>query len=77
MGKRHPNIPAWQWRSTPESHRNSANLVLQLIAGPLFIVGFLLIASGVFAPSAVSVAIGAVAVVAALSLQRRGHSLEA
>ena len=58
MGKRHPNLPAWQWRVYPHSHQHPTNLVLHLIAVPLFIVGFLLIASGVFSLSFLSLAIG-------------------
>lgn len=77
MGKRHPNLPAWQWRAYPENHRNPTNLVLHLIAVPLFIVGFLLLVSGVFSLSIANVAIGVVGLVAALALQRHGHSLEA
>ncbi len=46
MGKRHPNLPAWQWRAYPDNHRHPTNLVLHLIAVPLFIIAFLLIVSG-------------------------------
>ena len=77
MGKRHPNLPAWQWRAYPDNHRNPTNLVLHLIAVPLFIIGFLLIASGIFSLSFLSIAIGMVGLLAALGLQRHGHSLEA
>ncbi len=77
MGKRDPNLPAWQWRSYPHNHRNPTNLVLHLIAVPLFIVGFLLLVSGVFGLSFTNVAIGVVGLIAALGLQRHGHSLEA
>lgn len=77
MGKRHPNFPAWQWRSNPENHRYPTNRVLQLIALQLFILGFLLIVTGVFGMSFSSVAIGIVSLLAALGLQRHGHRLEA
>ena len=77
MGKRHPNLPALQWRAPPENHRNPTNLVLHLIAVPLFILAFLLIVSGVFGMSFLNVAIGVVGLLAALGLQRHGHSLEA
>jgi hypothetical protein len=40
MGKRHPNLPAWQWRAYPNNHQHPTNLVLHLIAVPLFILGF-------------------------------------
>jgi len=46
MGKRHPNLPAWQWRHYPQNHQHPTNLALHLIAVPLFIIGFLLIVSG-------------------------------
>ena len=77
MGKRHPNLPAWQWRTHPQSHQHSTNQVLQLIALPLFIIGFLLIASGVFSLNLASVAVGVVALLAALALQHHGRHLEA
>ncbi|HHN3391554.1 TPA: terminase, partial [Pseudomonas aeruginosa] len=32
MGKRHPNLLAWQWRGYAANHRNPTNLVLHLIA---------------------------------------------
>ncbi|QLG92247.1 terminase [Pseudomonas yamanorum] len=77
MGKRHPNIPAWQWRNHPQSHQHSANQVLQLIALPLLIIGFLLVASGVFSLNLASVAVGVIGLLAAMALQHHGRSLEA
>ncbi len=76
MGKRHPNLPAWQWRNYPQNHQHPTNLALHLIAVPLFIIGFLLIVSGVFSLSLASFAIGVVGILAGLALQRHGHSLE-
>lgn len=76
MGKRHPNFPAWQWRTHPQNHQHPTNRVLQLIATPLFIIGFLLMVSGVFSLSLDSCAVGLVGVLAALALQRHGHNLE-
>jgi len=77
MGKRHPNLPAWQWRNYPQNHQHPTNLALHLIAVPLFIIGFLLIVSGVFSLSLASFAVGAVGILAGLALQGQGHSLEA
>ena len=48
MSKRLPNLPAWQWRGYHHNHRHPANLVLHLIAVPLFILGTLLVLSGLF-----------------------------
>ncbi len=79
MGKRHPNLPAWQWCNQPQNHQNPTNVGLQLIAVPLLIIGFLLLASGVFSLSLASVAVGVgvVGVLAGVALQRHGHKLEA
>jgi len=76
MGKRHPNLPAWQWRAYPNNHQHPTNLVLHLIAVPLFIVASLLMVSGVFGLSFGNFAIGVIGVVAALALQSHGHKLE-
>ena len=65
MGKRHPNLPAWQWRAYPNNHQHPTNLVLHLIAVPLFIVAFLLIACGVFGLNLANFAIGVIGVIAA------------
>ncbi|PAA29908.1 terminase [Pseudomonas fragi] len=75
MGKRHPNLPAWQWRSTPQSHQGRAHQAINLIAVPLLVVAFLLLVSGVFSENATSAVIGLVALFAALILQRQGHKL--
>lgn len=77
MGKRHPNLPAWQWKSHPQNHQHPTNQVLNLIAVPLFIIGFLLLVSGAFNLSPLNVVIGVIGVLAALGLQRRGHSMKA
>ena len=77
MGKRHPNLPAWQWRQYPQNHQHPTNLALHMIAVPLFIIGFLLVVSGVFSLSLASLAVGVVGILAGLALQRHGHNLEA
>ena len=77
MGKRHPNLPAWQWRNQPQNHQNPTNVGLQLIAVPLLIIGFLLLASGVFSVSVASFAVGVIGVLAGVALRRHGHRLEA
>ena len=75
MGKRHPNLPAWQWRSNPQSHQGRTHQAINLIAVPLLVVAFLLLVSGVFSEDATSAVIGLVALFAALVLQRQGHRL--
>ncbi|MDV9032260.1 Mpo1-like protein [Pseudomonas sp. RAC1] len=77
MSKRLPNLPAWQWRGYHHHHRHPANLVLHLIAVPLFILACLLLLSGLFAMDLTQLAVGALALIAALGMQRQGHRLEA
>lgn len=76
MGKRHPNLHTWQWRNYPDNHRHPANLVLHLIAVPMFIIAALLILDGLFSLSFSSIAIGVIGLIAALGFQRHGHTLE-
>lgn len=51
--------------------------MLHLIAVPLFILGTLLVLSGLFGFDLGQIAVGVIALVAALGLQRQGHRLEA
>lgn len=76
MGKRHPNFPAWQWRNHPQNRQRPTNPALHLIAVPLFIVGFLLIVSGVFSVNLAGFAVGVVGIVASLALRRHVQGLE-
>lgn len=77
MGKRHPNLPAWKWRSNPQSHQSSAHQALNLIAIPMMVLAFLLLVSGVFSENAVSASIGLLALFAGMALQHQGRKLEA
>ncbi|MBJ9977293.1 DUF962 domain-containing protein [Pseudomonas sp. S75] len=76
MSKRLPNLRAWQWQGYTRHHRHPANLVLHLIAVPLFILAVLLLISGVFSLDLTQLAVGAIALIAALGMQRQGHRLE-
>lgn len=76
MGKRHPNLPAWQWRSNPQSHQGSTHQAINLIAIPIMVVAFLLLVSGVFSENVTSAVIGLVALFAALILQHLGRTQE-
>lgn len=76
MGKRHPNLPAWQWRSNPQSHQSTAHQALNLIAIPMMVLAFLLLAWGVFSENAVTACIGLLALFAGMALQHQGRKLE-
>ncbi|MCX2898923.1 hypothetical protein ORL50_14345 [Pseudomonas mandelii] len=71
MGKRHPHLPAWQWREYPGNQQLPTDTVLHLLAAPLFILAFLLMVTGVFGLSFVNFAIGVVGLLAAMALHRR------
>ncbi|GGU74304.1 hypothetical protein GCM10009504_34530 [Pseudomonas laurentiana] len=77
MSKRLPNLPAWQWRNYHHHHRHPTNLALHLIAVPLFVLGTLLVLTGLFNLDLGVMAVGVLALFAALTLQRQGHRLEA
>ncbi len=77
MGKRHPDFPAWQWRSNPQSRQNAKNQALDLIAIAMMVLAFLLVVSGVFSENATSAVIGLIALFAGLGLQRQGRKPEA
>ncbi|MFS2126233.1 Mpo1-like protein [Pseudomonas sp. Pseusp97] len=76
MGKRHPNLVAWQWQGYAANHRNPTNLALHIIAVPLFILGALTLLSGLFGLSLAAIALGVIGMIASLAIQGRGHKLE-
>lgn len=76
MGKRHPNLLAWQWQGYAANHRNPTNLALHIIAVPLFILGALTLLSGLFSLSLTTILLGVIGMVASLAIQGRGHKLE-
>ncbi|MGC4010544.1 MAG: DUF962 domain-containing protein [Pseudomonas sp.] len=76
MGKRHPNLLAWQWQGYAANHRNPTNLALHIIAVPLFILGALTLLSGLFSLSLSAILLGVIGMVASLAIQGRGHKLE-
>ena len=76
MGKQHPDQPAWQWRSAPVNAQSASLQALDLIAIPIMVVAFLLMASGVFSNNATSAVIGLVALIAGMVIQHQGRQLE-
>ena len=70
-----PELVSWAWRETPPVHRSTANLLIHVVAVPLFVLGHLLVVAGmVFNPSLLLSALACI--LASLVLQRLGHSLE-
>jgi hypothetical protein len=66
---------AWAWRETPPVHTNGTNLIIHLIAVPLFVSGHLLLLAAVVS-SWWLVVVGLVCIVTSVALQGFGHSLE-
>ena len=67
---------AWQWQGYPRYHQNRTNLLLHLVAVPLFLLGTVALIAGVVRLSWLSIVAGVLAMGASLALQGRGHRLE-
>ncbi len=68
---------AWQWQTYPDNHRHRVNLLIHIVAVPLFLAGNLGVVVGVTRLSLPVVGLSLVAMVVAMALQGRGHALEA
>ena len=69
------SIPAWQWAGYPTFHGDRANLLLHLVAVPLFIGGTLAVLASPFVGwGALGAGLGAMAL--SLAAQGRGHRRE-
>lgn len=77
MNKRRPNLLAWQWRHYAEQHQHPANLLLHLIAVPLFLVSTALLLIGLWRLGFIPLVLGAIGLIASLVLQAHGHGFEA
>ena len=42
-----PELLSWAWRETPPVHKNRTNLLIHIIAVPLFVLGHMLIVASV------------------------------
>jgi len=71
-----PNLLAWQWSDYVAKHRDRGNLIVHVVAVPLFQLATLLLIGGLFGRSVTAVIVTVVAMVVALVLQGRGHRRE-
>jgi len=71
-----PNLLAWQWSDYVAKHRDRGNLIVHIVAVPLFQLATLLLIGGLFGRSVTAVIVAVVAMVVALVLQGRGHRRE-
>jgi 2-hydroxy-palmitic acid dioxygenase Mpo1-like len=67
----------WQWADYSAAHRNRTNLLIHLVAVPLFIVATLLAVYALIKFSLSALAGTTVSTLVSLILQGRGHKLEA
>ena len=71
-----PNLLAWQWSDYAAKHRDRVNLLLHLVAVPLFLVGTLLLIGAAFRRSGSGVALGLGCLAVAVVVEGRGHARE-
>jgi hypothetical protein len=67
----------WQWQGYPRYHQSRANLLIHIVAVPLFLVGTIALVVAVVGLSLLALAIGIGCIVTAIALQGRGHRMEA
>ena len=67
----------WQRDRYPRYHQSRANLLIHIVAVPLFLVGTILLVAAIVQGFLILLLIAVACVVVALALQGRGHKLEA
>ncbi|RWA51501.1 terminase [Cupriavidus sp. UYMSc13B] len=67
----------WQWRGYARNHQHPRNLLLHIVAVPMFMAGTVLGLYGLLRLSLPAVALGLVCMGMSMALQGRGHRLEA
>jgi phage terminase small subunit len=71
-----PNLLAWQWSDYPAKHRDRVNLLLHLVAVPLFQVGTLLLAAAALGRSGLGLGLALGCLAVAVVVEGRGHARE-
>ena len=66
----------WQWQGYARYHRNTTNLLLHIVAVPLFIVANVLLIVAVVKVSLGLLALAVLGIVVSVIVQGRGHKLE-
>jgi hypothetical protein len=70
------HLLAWQWSDYSAKHQSRANLLLHIVAVPVFELGTLLVLYGIARRAPLAVLIGAVGAAVSIAVQGRGHRLE-
>ena len=66
----------WQWEGYPKYHQSRANLLIHIVAVPLFLVGTVTLVASALQTSGLLLALAIGCIVVAVALQGRGHRLE-
>jgi len=66
----------WQWQGYARYHQNTTNLLLHIVAIPLFIVANVLLIVAVVKVSLGLLALAVLGIVVSVIVQGRGHTLE-
>jgi len=66
----------WQWEGYPKYHQSRANLLIHIVAVPLFVVGTATLVASALQTSGLLLALAIGCIVVAVALQGRGHRLE-
>jgi len=66
----------WQWEGYPKYHQSRVNLLIHIVAVPLFLLGTVALVLAAIQLSLVLLAVAIGCIVAAVALQGRGHRLE-
>jgi hypothetical protein len=66
---------SWAWTETPPVHRNRINLLLHIVAVPMFVFAHILLLAAIFIKWWLAIA-GVAFIAVSLWLQKIGHSLE-
>lgn len=67
----------WQWDGYPKYHQSRSNLLIHIVAVPLFLLGTIALAWTIAERSLLLLGVAIGCIVVAVVLQRRGHRLEA
>ncbi len=70
------NLLAWQWSDYSAKHRDRVNLLVHLVAVPLFQLGTLILLVGLGLRSPLGIGVGLAGMVAAVLIEGRGHARE-
>ena len=66
----------WQWEGYPKYHQSRANLLIHIVAVPLFLFGTVTLVASALQTSGLLLALAIGCIVVAVALQGSGHRLE-